>query len=233
MTPSRSTTSIVEIETAKSAGRAPRPVRRHGHRRCCVPEGETVAVGTPIIAVDTGVDDGTPPARGSAGRAGAEDEQIEAGKIGGAAPGGRVAVLVGYGPRMTEVQAPAPQGGRPTASGGAAHPGGPAGACPRRTGRAADANAPRRLRHRARVGPGRWPSRRCASTPRTAASTWPTWPARARAASSPGPTSTCTCRGRPARCRPTRQPARRHPSLRSWPGPASGRRGSRSRVCAR
>jgi len=33
-----------------------------------------------------------------------DDEEIEAGKIGGAAPGGRVAVLVGYGPRMTEAK---------------------------------------------------------------------------------------------------------------------------------
>src|SRR6476661_6067662 len=69
-----------------------------------VPEGETVAVGTPIIAVDTGVDDGLPEAPAPAGAGGDEDEEIEAGKIGGAAPGGRVAVLVGYGPRMTEAK---------------------------------------------------------------------------------------------------------------------------------
>jgi len=42
-----------------------------------------------------------------------DDEEIEAGKIGGAAPGGRVAVLVGYGPRTTEAKR------RPRKSGGA------------------------------------------------------------------------------------------------------------------
>jgi 2-oxoisovalerate dehydrogenase E2 component (dihydrolipoyl transacylase) len=93
---------IVEIETAKSLVELPVPYAGTV-TDLLVPEGETVAVGTPIIAVDTGVDDGTPSAPAPAA-AGAEDEQIEAGKIGGAAPGGRVAVLVGYGPRMTEAK---------------------------------------------------------------------------------------------------------------------------------
>jgi pyruvate dehydrogenase E2 component (dihydrolipoamide acetyltransferase) len=93
---------IVEIETAKSLVELPVPYAGTV-TDLLVPEGETVAVGTPIIAVDTGVDDGTAPA-GTPAAAGAEDEQIEAGKIGGAAPGGRVAVLVGYGPRMTEAK---------------------------------------------------------------------------------------------------------------------------------
>src|SRR6478752_6243748 len=91
---------VVEIETAKSLVELPVPYAGTV-TDLLVPEGETVAVGTPIIAVDTGVDDGTPPAGAPAA---AEDEQIEAGKIGGAAPGGRVAVLVGYGPRMTEAK---------------------------------------------------------------------------------------------------------------------------------
>jgi 2-oxoisovalerate dehydrogenase E2 component (dihydrolipoyl transacylase) len=95
---------IVEIETAKSLVELPVPYAGTV-TDLLVPEGETVAVGTPIIAVDTGVDDGTPPAPARApAAAGAEEEQIEAGKIGGAAPGGRVAVLVGYGPRMTEAK---------------------------------------------------------------------------------------------------------------------------------
>jgi 2-oxoisovalerate dehydrogenase E2 component (dihydrolipoyl transacylase) len=93
---------VVEIETAKSLVELPVPYAGTV-TDLLVPEGETVAVGTPIIAVDTGVDDGTPSAPAPAA-AGAEDEQIEAGKIGGAAPGGRVAVLVGYGPRMTEAK---------------------------------------------------------------------------------------------------------------------------------
>jgi 2-oxoisovalerate dehydrogenase E2 component (dihydrolipoyl transacylase) len=95
---------IVEIETAKSLVELPVPYAGTV-TDLLVPEGETVAVGTPIIAVDTGVDDGVPavPA-GAPGGTGAQDEEIEAGKIGGAAPGGRVAVLVGYGPRVTEAK---------------------------------------------------------------------------------------------------------------------------------
>ena len=94
---------VVEIETAKSLVELPVPYAGTV-TDLLVPEGETVAVGTPIIAVDTGVDDGLPEAPAPAGAAGDEDEEIEDGKIGGAAPGGRVAVLVGYGPRMTEAK---------------------------------------------------------------------------------------------------------------------------------
>jgi len=94
---------VVEIETAKSLVELPVPYAGTV-TDLLVPEGETVAVGTPIIAVDTGVDDGLPAAPAPAGAAGDEDEEIEDGKIGGAAPGGRVAVLVGYGPRMTEAK---------------------------------------------------------------------------------------------------------------------------------
>ena len=95
---------IVEIETAKSLVELPVPYAGTV-TDLLVPEGETVPVGTPIIAVDTGVDDGTPPAPATAPAAtGAAEDEIEAGKIGGAAPGGRVAVLVGYGPRMTEAK---------------------------------------------------------------------------------------------------------------------------------
>ena len=94
---------VVEIETAKSLVELPVPYAGTV-TDLLVPEGETVAVGTPIIAVDTGVDDGLPEAPAPADAGGDEDEEIEAGKIGGAAPGGRVAVLVGYGPRMTEAK---------------------------------------------------------------------------------------------------------------------------------
>src|SRR6476661_3086735 len=94
---------VVEIETAKSLVELPVPYAGTV-TDLLVPEGETVAVGTPIIAVDTGVDDGLPEAPAPADAGGDEDEEIEDGKIGGAAPGGRVAVLVGYGPRMTEAK---------------------------------------------------------------------------------------------------------------------------------
>jgi pyruvate dehydrogenase E2 component (dihydrolipoamide acetyltransferase) len=101
---------IVEIETAKSLVELPVPYAGTVSA-LLVSEGDTVAVGTPIIAVDDGLGEGEPgagePGGGEAAvvpAAAADDDQIEAGKIGGAAPGGRVAVLVGYGPRMTEAK---------------------------------------------------------------------------------------------------------------------------------
>jgi len=99
--------TIVEIETAKSLVELPVPYAGVV-TELLVPEGETVDVGTPIISVQT-ADVGT----------GAEDmvptipdgEEIEAGKIGGAAPGGRTAVLVGYGPKTTEAKRRPRKGG--------------------------------------------------------------------------------------------------------------------------
>jgi pyruvate dehydrogenase E2 component (dihydrolipoamide acetyltransferase) len=101
---------IVEIETAKSLVELPVPYAGTV-TELLVAEGETVAVGSPIIAVDDGLGGEAVPAVASpvasaesAPAAAGDDEEIEAGKIGGAAPGGRVAVLVGYGPRMTEAK---------------------------------------------------------------------------------------------------------------------------------
>jgi 2-oxoisovalerate dehydrogenase E2 component (dihydrolipoyl transacylase) len=99
---------IVEIETAKSLVELPVPYAGTV-TALLVAEGETVPVGTSIISVDDGLGgDAAPVAADPAAAAPAatseDDEQIEAGKIGGAAPGGRVAVLVGYGPRMTEAK---------------------------------------------------------------------------------------------------------------------------------
>jgi pyruvate dehydrogenase E2 component (dihydrolipoamide acetyltransferase) len=105
---------IVEIETAKSLVELPVPYAGTV-TDLLVPEGETVAVGTPIIAVDTGVDDGTSEAPAPSAGSGGEDAEIEAGKIGGAAPGGRVAVLVGYGPRVTEAKRRPRKGAAPSA----------------------------------------------------------------------------------------------------------------------
>ncbi|MDX6261942.1 MAG: hypothetical protein QOH84_3630 [Kribbellaceae bacterium] len=128
--------TIVEIETAKSLVELPVPFAGVV-TELLVSEGETVDVGTPIISVQTGdaspgdlappVGEGTPQ----------EDlvpsipdgDEIEAGKIGGAAPGGRTAVLVGYGPKTTEAkrrprkgatQAAAPQPPTPVAAASAA-----------------------------------------------------------------------------------------------------------------
>jgi pyruvate dehydrogenase E2 component (dihydrolipoamide acetyltransferase) len=104
---------IVEVETAKAAVEIP---AKWAGRVSAIfhQEGETVEVGTPIIAIDTG------PAPGAAALAAVEvagDAPAEPGIIGGPAPGGRTAVLVGYGPKTTAAKrrprvteaAPAPE----------------------------------------------------------------------------------------------------------------------------
>jgi 2-oxoisovalerate dehydrogenase E2 component (dihydrolipoyl transacylase) len=93
---------IVEIETAKSLVELPVPYAGTVTALLAA-EGETVAVGTPIISVDDGLGGDVAPAAAPTTTSD-DDNEIEAGKIGGAAPGGRVAVLVGYGPRMTEAK---------------------------------------------------------------------------------------------------------------------------------
>jgi 2-oxoisovalerate dehydrogenase E2 component (dihydrolipoyl transacylase) len=108
---------IVEVETAKAAVEI--PAKWAGQVQAIFhPEGTTVEVGTPIIAIDTdpgagpldapsttampGSDLPTPSAASLAAVELAPAEgMVEPGLIGGAAPGGRTAVLVGYGPRTT------------------------------------------------------------------------------------------------------------------------------------
>ncbi|WP_328989989.1 2-oxo acid dehydrogenase subunit E2 [Kribbella sp. NBC_01245] len=94
--------TIVEIETAKSLVELPVPFAGVV-AELLVPEGETVPVGTPIISVRTGGGEDEAPAAPAAASDDGE-EVIEAGKIGGAAPGGRTAILVGYGPKTTEAK---------------------------------------------------------------------------------------------------------------------------------
>jgi 2-oxoisovalerate dehydrogenase E2 component (dihydrolipoyl transacylase) len=98
---------IVEVETAKAAVEIPAKwagkVTRIFHEA-----GETVEVGSPIIAIDTDPDAGGEPGD-SGGGPSAEalaavevapaEGAVEPGLIGGPAPGGRTAVLVGYGPK--------------------------------------------------------------------------------------------------------------------------------------
>ncbi|GAA1714624.1 hypothetical protein GCM10009745_73680 [Kribbella yunnanensis] len=91
--------TIVEIETAKSLVELPVPFAGTVHE-LLVPEGETVDVGTPIIAVLTDAPD-EPVA----------DEPTD---------GGRTAVLVGYGPRTTEAKRRPRKGGAAAASAGSA-----------------------------------------------------------------------------------------------------------------
>jgi pyruvate dehydrogenase E2 component (dihydrolipoamide acetyltransferase) len=93
---------IVEVETAKAAVEIPAKwagkVARIFH-----PEGTTVEVGAPIIAIDTDpASGGALPAPSAASLAAVDiagDAPVEPGMIGGPAPGGRTAVLVGYGPK--------------------------------------------------------------------------------------------------------------------------------------
>jgi pyruvate dehydrogenase E2 component (dihydrolipoamide acetyltransferase) len=93
---------IVEVETAKAAVEIPAKwagkVTRIFHE-----EGSTVEVGMPIIAIDTDPGAGDLPEPSAASLAAVEvapaEGSVEPGMIGGAAPGGRTAVLVGYGPK--------------------------------------------------------------------------------------------------------------------------------------
>jgi pyruvate dehydrogenase E2 component (dihydrolipoamide acetyltransferase) len=115
---------VVEIETAKSLVELPSPFAGVVSE-LLVPEGTTVDVGTPIITVDTGDGDAAPssneplteelaaaalprddlappiPAAEDEATTPAAEQAVEAGLIGGPAPGGRTSVLVGYGPRTT------------------------------------------------------------------------------------------------------------------------------------
>ncbi|MFF0152348.1 dihydrolipoamide acetyltransferase family protein [Micromonospora sp. NPDC005203] len=133
---------IVEVETAKAAVEIPAKwagqVQAIHH-----PEGTTVEVGTPIIAIDTDPGAGpldalsttaTPsadlPTPSAASLAAVEvapaEGMIEPGLIGGAAPGGRTAVLVGYGPRTTAAKRRPRKGGVPAQAALAPAPAAPA-----------------------------------------------------------------------------------------------------------
>ncbi|MFI7596342.1 dihydrolipoamide acetyltransferase family protein [Actinoplanes sp. NPDC049681] len=120
---------IVEVETAKAAVEIPAKwagvVTRIFHEA-----GTTVEVGAPIVAIDTDPSAGPLPEDGdSAGpdlpapsaeslaavEVAPAEGAVEPGLIGGPAPGGRTAVLVGYGPRTVAAKRRA-RIGTPTAS---------------------------------------------------------------------------------------------------------------------
>jgi 2-oxoisovalerate dehydrogenase E2 component (dihydrolipoyl transacylase) len=132
---------IVEVETAKAAVEIPakwagKVVEIHH------PEGTTVEVGMPIIAIDTdpsagevpgttSVPTGDLPEPSAASLAAVEvapaEGMVEPGLIGGPAPGGRTAVLVGYGPRTTAAKRrPRKDAGAAPAAASAAAPAAPA-----------------------------------------------------------------------------------------------------------
>src|SRR4051812_23110943 len=87
---------LCEVETAKAAVELPSPFAGTV-TELLFDAGTMVDVGTPIITIDVG-GDAAPAAEAPA------DAEPAAGLIGGAAPGGRTAVLVGYGPRNTEAR---------------------------------------------------------------------------------------------------------------------------------
>ncbi|MGX7677100.1 dihydrolipoamide acetyltransferase family protein [Plantactinospora sp. DSM 117369] len=93
---------VVEVETAKAAVEI--PAKWAGKITAIFhDEGTVVDVGTPIFAVDTDPGAGDLPEPSAASLAAVEiapaEGAVEPGLIGGPAPGGRTAVLVGYGPR--------------------------------------------------------------------------------------------------------------------------------------
>jgi 2-oxoisovalerate dehydrogenase E2 component (dihydrolipoyl transacylase) len=102
---------IVEIETAKAAVELPSPYAGVVSELFAEP-GVTVAVGTPIIAIDPSPVSAGPinagPINAGPINAGpintlAAPEPAPAGTIGEEGPGGRITTLVGYGPRAATV----------------------------------------------------------------------------------------------------------------------------------
>ncbi|MGR6316507.1 dihydrolipoamide acetyltransferase family protein [Micromonospora soli] len=112
---------IVEVETAKAAVEI--PAKWAGQVQAIFhPEGATVEVGTPIIAIDTDpgagpIEEASGPTPSAASLAAVEvapeEGMVEPGLIGGVAPGGRTAVLVGYGPRNAPAKRRPRKGGVP------------------------------------------------------------------------------------------------------------------------
>jgi pyruvate dehydrogenase E2 component (dihydrolipoamide acetyltransferase) len=113
---------LCEVETAKAAVELPSPYAGRV-TELLFDAGTMVDVGTPIITIDDGV--GGPAAAAVPQAAVPQvDEPAEpaAGLIGGAAPGGRTAVLVGYGPRNTEARRRPRRSDAPAAASAASTP---------------------------------------------------------------------------------------------------------------
>ena len=120
--------TLVEIETAKAAVELPCPYAG-AITELLASEGDTVDVGTPIVTIDVDPEGapGVPPAAQAQAEdlipAPPEEAAVEPGLIGSPAPGGRTAVLVGYGPRSVTAKrrprknAPAPAGAVDQAAG--------------------------------------------------------------------------------------------------------------------
>ena len=99
---------LCEVETAKAAVELPSPYAGTV-TELLFEAGTTVDVGAPIITIDVGGEDPAPAPQATPAADGGGEPA--AGLIGGAAPGGRTAVLVGYGPRNTEAKRRPRRGG--------------------------------------------------------------------------------------------------------------------------
>jgi len=122
---------VVEIETAKSLVELPSPYAGTV-QALMVPEGETVAVGTPIITIGDAAAPAAEPAApapqtesdpylGMAEKAGAAQQPAEIDMSNPAATGGgENQTLVGYGPRAASAQRRPRRAGTPASAGGAA-----------------------------------------------------------------------------------------------------------------
>ncbi|MET0423487.1 MAG: dihydrolipoamide acetyltransferase family protein [Actinoplanes sp.] len=105
---------IVEVETAKAAVEI--PAKWAGVvAQIFFEAGTTVEVGAPIVAIDTDPSAGPLPSAESlaAVEIAPEEGAVEPGLIGGPAPGGRTAILVGYGPKTTTAKR-RPRAGTPS-----------------------------------------------------------------------------------------------------------------------
>jgi pyruvate dehydrogenase E2 component (dihydrolipoamide acetyltransferase) len=119
---------LVEIETAKAAVELPSPWAGTVGELLAQP-GDTVAVGAPIIAIETAEAGAPTPAPATP-----EPAEERGAKIGEAGADGRIATLVGYGPRPGSVTRRPRRGptsaAAPTASAASAPAPGPATAVP-------------------------------------------------------------------------------------------------------
>ncbi|MGW6443835.1 dihydrolipoamide acetyltransferase family protein [Lentzea sp. NPDC055074] len=107
---------IVEIETAKAAVELPCPWAGVVTELLAEP-GQTVEVGVPIITIDTDPGGAAAPAPVAAP---AEANGTSSGKIGEEMPGGRIATLVGYGPKSGAAKRRARKDSAPAAAPAAA-----------------------------------------------------------------------------------------------------------------
>ncbi|HWO59239.1 MAG TPA: dihydrolipoamide acetyltransferase family protein [Umezawaea sp.] len=106
---------IVEIETAKAAVELPCPW--DGVVTELLAEvGQTVNVGVPIITIDVDPTGSAAPAAPAPVAAEPATNGTSSGKIGEEMPGGRIATLVGYGPRAGAAKRRARKGSEPVAA---------------------------------------------------------------------------------------------------------------------